>query len=59
MDVIVVPDDDADARRAGIPDDVLTMATQEHPVVDGKTMYVRATLWGLIKQEFAALGQRH
>ncbi len=59
FDVIVVPDDDDAARKSGIPDDVLPLATQEHPVIDGKTMFIRATLWGRVKAEFAALGQRH
>lgn len=59
FDVIVVPDDDDEARSAGIPDDVLPLATQEHPVMDGKTMFIRETLWERVKSEFAALGQRH
>lgn len=59
FDVIVVPDDDDDALKSGIPSDVLQIATQEHPVIDGKMMFIRATLWERVKAEFAALGQRH
>lgn len=59
FDVIVVPDDDDAALKAGIPEDVLPLATQEHPVMDGKTMFIRATLWTRLKAEFSALGQRH
>lgn len=59
FDVYVVPDDDDAARRAGFADDVIDLATQEHPVVDGKSMFIRATLWERVKAEFAALGNRH
>lgn len=59
FDVIVVPDDDDEARTAGIPDDVLRLATQEYPVIDDNRLFVRATLWTRVKEVFSALGQRH
>lgn len=59
FDVLVLPDDDDEARKAGFPDDVIALATQEHPVIDGKTMFVRSTLWERVKAVFFTLGQRH
>lgn len=59
FDVVILPDDDDAARRAGFPDDVISLATQEHPVMDGKTMFIRVTLWERVKAEFSSRGQRH
>jgi len=61
FDVIVVPDDDDAARRLSFPADVIEMATQDHSVMDGRTMYVRATLWGASRASLLLLdiGSKH
>ena len=59
FDVFIVPDDDDEARLDGWTDEFLSLATQEHAALDGRRLFVRASLWSRIRAEFSALGTMH
>jgi hypothetical protein len=52
FDVIVVPDDDAEAKSAGFPEAVLDLCTKHDAVMSGNQMLVRETVWLRIKHAF-------
>ena len=58
VQVIVVPDDDAEARN--IPPGILSMLTQDSVLMsnDSLRMYVRHTKWDAMKDSFKLTDER-
>lgn len=57
--VWVVPDDDAEAEAAGFPADLVAELSPDGMLNDGVNLFVRATTWARVKDEFRALGMMH